>query len=102
MTLIYGLYLDGQYHEAGKFFSGMRESGMVPDSFTYSLLIRGQCMLGYVLNAMMLYADMVKIGVKPTRYATVCPEIWSKGFTKWSQNSNVRVQQFHTSSAHRF
>lgn len=77
MTLIYGLYIDGQYHEAGKFFSCMRESDMVPDSFTYSLLIRGQCMLGYVLNAMMLYADMVKIGVKPRRYATVCPEIWS-------------------------
>uniref|UniRef100_A0A0A9TXV2 Uncharacterized protein n=1 Tax=Arundo donax TaxID=35708 RepID=A0A0A9TXV2_ARUDO len=57
----------------------MRESGMVPDSFTYTILIRGQCMLGYVLNAMMLYADMMKIGVKPEIYMTVCPEIWSLG-----------------------
>jgi pentatricopeptide repeat protein len=78
MTLIYGLYIDSQHCEAGKLFSYMRKSGMVPDSFTYTLLIRGQCMLGYVLNAMMLYADMVKIGVKPMRYKTVCPEIWSR------------------------
>jgi pentatricopeptide repeat protein len=77
MTLIYGLYLDGQHYEAGKLFSYMRKSGMMPDSFTYTLLIRGQCMLGCVLNAMMLYADMMKIGVKPMRYKIACPEIWS-------------------------
>jgi pentatricopeptide repeat protein len=72
MTLIYGLYLDGQYSEAGKIFTCMRESGSVPDSFTYSLLIRGQCILGYVLIATMLYADMMKLGVKPMRYKLVC------------------------------
>jgi pentatricopeptide repeat protein len=78
MTLIYGLYIDGQYNEACYFFSCMRDSGMVPDRFTYTLVIRGLCMLGYVLNAMMLYADMVKVGVKPTKCAMVCPDIWSR------------------------
>jgi pentatricopeptide repeat protein len=35
MTLIC-LYLDGQYCEADKIFTCMRESAMVPDNFTYS------------------------------------------------------------------
>jgi hypothetical protein len=34
-------------------------------------------MLDYVLNAMMLCADMMKIGVKPKGYKIDCLEIWS-------------------------
>jgi hypothetical protein len=34
-------------------------------------------MLDYVLNAMMLYADMMNIGVKPKGYKIDFLEIWS-------------------------
>jgi hypothetical protein len=46
MNLIYGLYIDCQHYEAGKLFSYMGESVILPDSFTYTPLSRGQCMLG--------------------------------------------------------
>ncbi|MQL83863.1 hypothetical protein Taro_016366 [Colocasia esculenta] len=65
MALIYGLYRDAQHFKAGRFFALMRESGMVPDVSTYAALMRGQCQFRYLLNAMMLHADMLKAGVMP-------------------------------------
>ncbi|ONK70208.1 uncharacterized protein A4U43_C05F31380 [Asparagus officinalis] len=62
MVLMYGMYRAGLYFKAGRFYLSMRSSGLVPDAVTYLLLMRGQCKMGYVLNAMTLQADMLKTG----------------------------------------
>lgn len=77
MALIYGFYRAGQYFKSGRFYMAMRKSGLVPDVITYLILMRGQCQMGYVLNAMMLQADMLKIGAMPKDWCITCPGGWS-------------------------
>lgn len=90
MALIYAMYRAGQYFKSGRFYMSMRKSGLVPDVVTYLLLMRGQCQMGYVLNAMMLQADMLKVGALPCDWYISCPDGWSVVLNRSVKSKFVR------------